>query len=266
MLGLAAADHPRRHRHRVHARAAQAVESHAARFVGKAGEQAGHAGEVAIVLAGLVGAAVDDVVELVPVDPRIALDQRPDRDGGEIVGADMGEAAAVAADRRAHGVADEGFGHSFVSDHRAAEAARKALELGDRAAVPGPHADIVNARAADKRLLAALGDQHLALPAPDRGRRSRPGRRRSAGCGCCRHRRRRCRRARRPCRHGRCRGRSACRRAAHADPRIAFARLLDLDPQAGPVPSAASIERATLSARASGSSGSSQALSRGRGW
>ena len=62
--------------------------------------------------------------------------------------------------------------------------------------------------------LAPLGDQHLAFAAPGRGRRSRPARRRCADCGCCRHRRRRCRRARRPCRHGRCRGRSACRRAA----------------------------------------------------
>ena len=38
-VGLAAADDPRRHRHRVHARAAQAVEGHPARSVGQAGEQ-----------------------------------------------------------------------------------------------------------------------------------------------------------------------------------------------------------------------------------
>src|SRR5690606_24802594 len=92
-------------------RSAQAVEGDPAGPVGKAGEQRRHPGEVAIVLAGLVGAAEDDVVELVPVDSGIALDQGGDRDGREIVGADMGKRSAVAADRRADGVADEGFGH-----------------------------------------------------------------------------------------------------------------------------------------------------------
>ena len=110
-VGFAAADRPRRHRHRVEARAAQAVEGDAARAVGKAGEQPGHAREVAIVLAGLVGAAEDDVVELGPVDARVAVDQRADRDRGEVVGADAAERPAVAADRGADGVADEGFGH-----------------------------------------------------------------------------------------------------------------------------------------------------------
>jgi hypothetical protein len=71
-----------------------------------------HAGEVAIVLAGLIGAAEDDVVHLVPVHFAVAVRQRLDRDGGEIVGADISERAAITADRRAHGVADEGLGHS----------------------------------------------------------------------------------------------------------------------------------------------------------
>ena len=39
------------------------------------------------------------------------LDQRPDRMGGEIVGADQGERAAVAADRGPGEIADEGFCH-----------------------------------------------------------------------------------------------------------------------------------------------------------
>ena len=67
---FAAADRPRRHRHRVEARAAQAVQGHAARAVGQPGEQPRHARQVAIVLARLVGAAEDDVVELAPVDLR----------------------------------------------------------------------------------------------------------------------------------------------------------------------------------------------------
>ena len=88
-VGLAAADRAGRHRDRVETRAAQAVERHAARAVGKPGEQSGHAREVAIVLARLVGAAEDHVVELGPVDAGIAVDQRPDRDRGEVVGADV---------------------------------------------------------------------------------------------------------------------------------------------------------------------------------
>ena len=55
---------------------------------GRPGEQPGHAREVAIVLARLVGAAEDHVVELAPVDVGVAVDQRLDRDRGEIVGAD----------------------------------------------------------------------------------------------------------------------------------------------------------------------------------
>ena len=76
-----------------------------------AGEEGGHAGEVAIVLAGLVGAAEDDVVEIGPVDMGVAVDQRLDGDGGEIVGADISERTGVAADGGADGVADIGFGH-----------------------------------------------------------------------------------------------------------------------------------------------------------
>ena len=44
-----------------------------------------------------------------------ARDQRGDRGGREIVGADAGEAAAVAAERGAGEVADEGFVHDGIS-------------------------------------------------------------------------------------------------------------------------------------------------------
>ena len=54
---LPAPHRPRRHRHRVEAGAAEAVQRHSARRVGQAGEQPGHARDVAIVLARLVGAA-----------------------------------------------------------------------------------------------------------------------------------------------------------------------------------------------------------------
>ena len=67
--------------------------------VGQAGEQQRHARDVAVVLAGLVGAAEDHVVDRGGGHAGVALHQLADRVRGEIVGADLGEAAAVAADR-----------------------------------------------------------------------------------------------------------------------------------------------------------------------
>ena len=46
--------------------------------------------------------------------PRVALDQRLHRQRAEIVGADAGQRAAVAAEGRADRVADEGFGHCVL--------------------------------------------------------------------------------------------------------------------------------------------------------
>ena len=66
---------------------------------------------VAVVLASLVGATVDDIVHRGPVHLRVALEQRAQRNGAEIVGADMGEGAAVATDGGSDGVADEGVWH-----------------------------------------------------------------------------------------------------------------------------------------------------------
>src|SRR5262249_17147617 len=91
---------------------AEPVESDASDGIRKSGEQQRHAGDVAIVLAGLVRAAEIDLVERRPVDLGIALDQRPDGDRGEIVGAHFGERAAIAADRGSGGIADERFGHA----------------------------------------------------------------------------------------------------------------------------------------------------------
>ena len=80
--------------------------------IGQPGEQQRHARDVAVVLAGLVGAAVDDVVDRAP-SRRSALRAISAlmRDRAEVVGAHRRERAAVAAERRAHRVADEGFLH-----------------------------------------------------------------------------------------------------------------------------------------------------------
>ena len=80
-------------------------------MVRQPGQQRRHARDVAVVLAGLVGAAVDHVVELIPIDRRVALLQHAHRMRGQIIRADILQHAAVAADRRADEVADIGVGH-----------------------------------------------------------------------------------------------------------------------------------------------------------
>ncbi len=71
---------------------------------GQPGEQGGHAGDIAVVLAGLVGAAEDDLVDGVGGDAGLPLEQCPEDVRGEVVGTDAGQGAAVATDRRADAV------------------------------------------------------------------------------------------------------------------------------------------------------------------
>ena len=75
--------------------------------VGHPRQQQRHARDVAVVLAGLIGATEHDLVERRPIDVRIALHQCLDRHRREIVGAHPGERTAVAADRGPHRIADE---------------------------------------------------------------------------------------------------------------------------------------------------------------
>ena len=110
-LHLAGADRARRIADGVEARRAQPVDGDAGNAVRQAGQQQRHAGDVAIVLAGLVGAAEEHFVEPRPVDLVVAGDQRLDRHRGQVVGAYLGERAAVAADRGARGIADKDLSH-----------------------------------------------------------------------------------------------------------------------------------------------------------
>src|SRR5207248_1310697 len=79
---------------------AEAVDGDAAHFDGKASEEDGHAGHVAVVLASLVSAAEDDVLDAGGIDAG-AGDKLFDDEGGEVVGADVFERASVAAHGRA---------------------------------------------------------------------------------------------------------------------------------------------------------------------
>ncbi len=89
---------------------AQPVDGDAADRVGKPREQRRHARDVAVVLAGLVRGAEPDVLDLIRRDAR-TRDGFADDDRREIVGAHVGERAAVAADRRADRGEDDGAAH-----------------------------------------------------------------------------------------------------------------------------------------------------------
>src|SRR5262249_41217206 len=111
-VDLAAADPARGIADGVEAGGAEPVDGDTRDRIGDAREQERHARDVAVVLAGLVGAAEHDLVEHGPVDLAVALEERPDRNRGEIVGADLGERAAIAPDRGSHRVADEHIAQS----------------------------------------------------------------------------------------------------------------------------------------------------------
>ena len=74
---------------------------------GKPGQQAGHPRDVAVVLAGAVGVAEDDLLDGTGVQLRVALQDRLQDHGGEVVGPDLGEAAVEPAERGADGVVHE---------------------------------------------------------------------------------------------------------------------------------------------------------------
>ena len=81
-------------------------------------EQQRHAGDVAIVLACLVGAPEHHVGDALPIQTRVTIEQLGDDVRAQIVGPHVGQAPAKAADRRAHSVDEEyglhGHSHSEV--------------------------------------------------------------------------------------------------------------------------------------------------------
>ncbi len=123
-LGLAGLDGAGRLADRVEPRAAQAVDRRAGDVVRQPREQGGHARDVAVVLAGLVGAAEDHVVDHLRRQVRRARQDLPDDERRQVVGADLGEGAAVAADRRADAGADIGVTHVTNSPSRSRSSGR----------------------------------------------------------------------------------------------------------------------------------------------
>src|SRR5690606_1973650 len=112
-LDLATGDGAKGAPHGIHTRGAESVKSHPGNGFRDAGQQCGHTSNVAVVFAGLVGAAHEHFVNGRRIQLRVALQQRAKWNRRQIIGAHRCQAAAEAADGCTHGVADKDFaGHS----------------------------------------------------------------------------------------------------------------------------------------------------------
>jgi len=110
-LDFARLDCSRGRTDRIQPGSAEPVDRGARHHVRQAGEQECHPRHVAVVLACLIGAPHEDVVESRPIDGGVPRHERPERNCREIIGPHVGERPAIAPDRGPHGVADEGLSH-----------------------------------------------------------------------------------------------------------------------------------------------------------
>src|SRR6266849_5691269 len=110
---LAAFDGPRGERNRVHTRTAEPVHGCARHFFRQTRQQESHPSDISIVFAGLIGAAVNDIVDGVPIDTGITVDQSLEGNRREIIGANRGQRSAVSPERRSNGVADVSSLHDY---------------------------------------------------------------------------------------------------------------------------------------------------------
>ena len=88
----------------------EAVKGDARYVVGQSGQQGGHARHVAVILAGLVGAAKIHFLDLIGINTGI-LDGCLNNQCAQVVGADLSQGASVAANGSAQGVDDHDFVH-----------------------------------------------------------------------------------------------------------------------------------------------------------
>ena len=145
-IDLAGADGAARGADRIEAGGAEAVEGLAGNRIRQAREQQRHARDVAVVLAGLVGAAEKDFIDLGPVEPGMLCHQRLDRRRGQIVGAHLGERTAKTADRGPDGITNKHITHrrsplkdgfDLMASCRRGVPARQSTVSPDNAALPG---------------------------------------------------------------------------------------------------------------------------------
>lgn len=125
---FAGADRAGRGPDRFEAGRTEAIERHAGHLNRQPGQQQAHPGNVAIVLAGLIGAAIEDLVDRPKIQPWVAFLQCGEWHRTQVVCADFGQRSAVATDGSTDGVANEGIAHEtapvvwFTSPARFAEA------------------------------------------------------------------------------------------------------------------------------------------------
>ncbi len=101
-VGLPGPDLPGPDGHRVRPRPAQPVDGRPGHLHRQPGQQHRHPGHVPVVLARLVGAPEDHVVDRPPVHRRQPPRQRPHDMGGQVVRPDPGQHPAIPPERRPH--------------------------------------------------------------------------------------------------------------------------------------------------------------------
>ncbi len=104
--------------HRIQPRAAQTVECAAGHFLRQTCQQCAHARHVAVVFAGLVGAAVEHVGDRGPIHLRVARHQGCNRHCAQIVSTYARQRTAVATERGANGVANQSLVHVCLAINR----------------------------------------------------------------------------------------------------------------------------------------------------
>jgi hypothetical protein len=145
LVALAGLDRVESHPQRLQRGGAEAADRHRGDVMVDAGEQLGVAADVVALLAHREAAAHQDVVGLREVDLGVALDERLQGDGGEVVGADVLERAlGRAADRGADRVDDDGVGHGvgLLFNHLGARMlrAQRAAAASSASSRPGKRA------------------------------------------------------------------------------------------------------------------------------
>ena len=126
---------------RLEAGATEPVHGQACHLDREPREQQRHPGDVPVVLAGLVGAAEDDVLDQGRFDPG-PIDDRPDRERGQVVGPDGREGTAVPPHGGPDGIDDPGLaeGPVRVAGHEA-DGTRVSRRAPGPAGCGGVHAE-----------------------------------------------------------------------------------------------------------------------------
>ena len=109
-FAFAAPDRPRRLVHCGKAAGAKTVDCDPRHLLRQSGQQRGHAGDIAVVLARLIGAAEIDLLDLRRIDSR-PRDRLADNERRQVIRPHRRQRAANPADGRSHCADNYDFGH-----------------------------------------------------------------------------------------------------------------------------------------------------------